>query len=63
MYGHTSLHVYDLLAQEIATLVNEDLRPGSYEGTWEASGMPSGVYLYRLQAGSFTETKKMLLLR
>jgi hypothetical protein len=55
--------VYNVLDQEVATLVNEELKPGSYEVTWEERGMASGVYLYRLTAGSFVETKKLLLIR
>lgn len=58
-----SLKVHNLLGQEIATLVNEELRPGSYEVTWDASGFSSGVYFYRLQAGELADTKKLLLLR
>jgi aminopeptidase N len=59
----TSLKVFDLLSREVATLVNEHLRPGRYNVTWDASDFPSGVYFYRLSAGSFTQTRKLLLLR
>jgi len=59
----TSLKVYDILGREVRTLVNENLQPGSYEVTFDASGLPSGVYLYRLTAGGFTATKQMLLLK
>jgi hypothetical protein len=58
-----SLKVFDLLGREIATLVNEVHQPGSYTVRWNASSMPSGVYLYRLQTHDFVETKKMLLLK
>ncbi|HXG01688.1 MAG TPA: YCF48-related protein [Bacteroidota bacterium] len=61
--GFLSLKVYNLLGQEVATLVNEQMRPGSYEVQWDASGMPSGVYCYRLSSGGFSETKRMVLLR
>lgn len=61
--GFMSLKVFDLLGQEVATLVNEELKPGSYEVTWDASGMASGVYFYRLTTGTFTETKKLVHLR
>jgi len=57
------LKVYDLLGREVATLVNENLPPGSYEVTFDASGLASGVYFYRLRAGEFTETRRMMLLR
>jgi photosystem II stability/assembly factor-like uncharacterized protein len=57
------LKVYDLLGREVATLVNEHKAPGSYEVIWNASGFASGVYFYRLHAGGFTQTKRLLLLR
>ena len=57
------LKVFDILGREVAKLVNEELKPGSYEVAWDAIGLASGVYLYRLQAGDFVETKKLLLLR
>ncbi|MCX6120423.1 MAG: choice-of-anchor D domain-containing protein [Ignavibacteriales bacterium] len=58
-----SLKVFDLLGREVATLVNEEMRPGSYEKTFDGRGLASGVYLYKLQSGSFIQTKKLLLLR
>jgi hypothetical protein len=58
-----SLKVYDVLGREVATLMNEYLQPGSYEVTFNADGLASGVYFYRLQAGEFTETRRLLLLR
>ena len=61
------LKVYDLLGAEVAILANEEKLPGKYEINWnastEAGRLPSGVYFYRLQAGSFIETKKMILLK
>ncbi len=57
------LVVYDLLGREGAVLVNEKKAPGSYQVTFDASGLSSGVYFYRLQAGSYVETKKLLLVR
>lgn len=57
------LVVYDLLSKEVAVLVNERKQPGSYEVTWDASGLSSGVYLCRMQAGSFVDTKRLLLVR
>jgi DNA-binding beta-propeller fold protein YncE len=62
-YSHTSLRVYDVLGREVATIVSEDLPVGTYARQWNASNLPSGVYFYRLQAGSFTETKKLVLLK
>ncbi len=63
--GHVPsiLKVYDVLGREVATLVNENLQPGSYEVTFDGTGLASGVYLYRLRAGKFMQTKRMLLLR
>jgi hypothetical protein len=55
--------VYDLLGREVAVLVNEKKQPGSYEVQFDASKLASGVYIYRLQAGSFVQTKKLLLIR
>jgi hypothetical protein len=58
-----TLKIFDLLGREVATLVSEELSAGNYSTRWDAAGMPSGVYFYRLQAGEFVETKKLLLLR
>ncbi len=53
--------VYDVLGREVATLVNEQLKLGTYEVDWDASAFPSGVYFYKMQAGNYSETKKMIL--
>jgi hypothetical protein len=58
-----TLKIFDLLGREIAVLINEQRQTGVHSVNWNASGFPSGVYFYRLQAGSFTETKKLVLLR
>jgi hypothetical protein len=62
------LIVLDILGREIATLVNEQLSPGTYEVDWDASDYPSGVYYYQLTINSeqltvFRETKKMVLVK
>ncbi len=57
------LKVYDLLGREVATLVNEEKQPGEYEVEFNAANLPSGVYFYQLKAGSYTATKKFLLLK
>jgi hypothetical protein len=56
-----SLKVFDILGNEVATLVNEELTAGVYQYNFDASNLSSGVYYYRLNAGSFSETKKMIL--
>jgi photosystem II stability/assembly factor-like uncharacterized protein len=57
------LVVYDILGREIAVLVNEKLNPGTFEADWDASNYPSGVYFYKLITDSYSETKKMVLLK
>ncbi len=66
--GFVTLKVYDVLGNEITTLVNEELSPGEYEVTFdshsgEVRNLTSGIYFYTLRAGSFVQTKKMILLR
>jgi photosystem II stability/assembly factor-like uncharacterized protein len=58
-----NLKVYDVLGKEVATLVNGEKPAGSYEVEFNAVGLPSEVYFYRIQAGNFVEMKKMLLLK
>ena len=57
------LKVFDLLGGEVATLVNEQKPAGKYEVEFIGSNLPSGVYFYKLQAGSFVETEKMVLIK
>jgi hypothetical protein len=57
------LKVFDLLGKEVATLVNEQLAPGMYEVEWNVSNFASGVYYYRIEAGDYQETKKMIMLK
>jgi hypothetical protein len=57
------LSVYDVLGREVAVLVNDKKASGSYDATFDGSGLASGVYFYRLQAGSFIDTRKLILLR
>jgi hypothetical protein len=61
--GYTSLRVYDVLGRDVATIVSEKLPAGSYSRQWNAADMPSGVYIYRLQAGKYSETRKLILLK
>jgi len=58
---NVKLVIYDILGHEVAMLVNEQLRPGTYEVDFDGSGFSSGVYYYRLEAGDFAGTKKMVL--
>lgn len=57
------LKIFNILGQEVTTLVNEEKPSGSYELNWDAVNLPSGVYIYRLQAGSFVQTRKMILMK
>jgi hypothetical protein len=58
-----NLKIYDVLGREVATLVNEQKAPGNYEVKFNAGNFASGMYLYRLQAGDFVQTKKMILMK
>ena len=61
--GHQSLKVYNILGNEIVTLVNEFKEAGNYEVNFDASKLSSGIYVYKLQVGSFIDIKKMILLK
>ena len=61
--SRVQLKIYDVLGNEVATLENEYKSAGTYEVEFNAAKYTSGVYFYRLQAGSFVETKKMILLK
>ena len=61
--GLITLKIYNLLGEEVATLVNDTKQTGNYEVSFDATGLTSGVYFYRLQAGNYTETKKMVLMK
>jgi hypothetical protein len=57
------LIIYDILGRELVTLINQQLKPGSYEINWDATNYPSSVYLCRLTAGSFSQAKKLVLVK
>ncbi|MBE2217416.1 MAG: T9SS type A sorting domain-containing protein [Ignavibacteria bacterium] len=59
----TKILIYDLLGREVASLVNEQLKPGSYSVDWDGTGFASGVYFYSLVTESFVETKRMVLVK
>ncbi len=62
-YENVSLKVFDILGKEVATLVNEQFQPGTYEVTFDGSNIQSGVYFYQLRAGEYSETRKFVLLK
>ncbi|MFA5405076.1 MAG: M28 family peptidase [Ignavibacteria bacterium] len=59
----TTLKIYDILGKEVATLVNEKLKAGTYEVTFEGSNLASGIYFYQLKTDNFIETKKLILIK
>ena len=61
--GLVTLKVYDMLGNEVASLVNERKEPGNYNVTFDAANLPSGIYLYALKSGNFLATKKLILLK
>jgi L-ascorbate metabolism protein UlaG (beta-lactamase superfamily) len=61
--GYVTLKIYNTLGQEVAQLVSQRMDAGTYTEEWNASGFTSGVYYYKLEAGGFIETKKLVLLR
>jgi subtilisin-like proprotein convertase family protein len=62
-FSFVTLSVYDILGREIAILLNDVLKPGTYEFTFDGTDYPGGVYFYRLETDGFSDTKKMLLLK
>jgi hypothetical protein len=61
--SHVTIKVYDLLAREITTLVNEEKPSGTYKINFDSKNLASGIYYYRITAGDFSQTKKMILLK
>jgi hypothetical protein len=58
-----TLKVYNLLGEELSTIVSERLERGTYSAQWDGSKFPSGVYVYRLRSGTILETRKLILMR
>ena len=61
--SHVTLTIYNVLGQQVATLVNSDMKAGRYHARWDAYDMPSGVYIYLLRAGSFMQSRKLILIK
>ena len=61
--GRVTITVYDMLGKEIKAVVNETKQPGSYRATFDASSLPSGVYVYQMRAGSYSASRKMIVLK
>ncbi len=61
--SYVTLKIYNLLGEEVATLVSRRLAPGTYSAEWNAGATTSGIYLYRLQTPDFVQTKKLILLK
>ena len=60
---NVKLVIYDIVGNEQATLIDKDLRAGSYSVDWDASSFPSGVYFYKFTADDYSKTNKMILLK
>lgn len=63
VYSHVAMRVFDILGREVATLVNEERNAGSYIVQWNAEGFASGVYFYRVDAGPYSQTRKLILMK
>ncbi|MCP4580833.1 MAG: T9SS type A sorting domain-containing protein [candidate division Zixibacteria bacterium] len=61
--GHISIIIYDILGRQLEALVNHHQPSGNHRISWEAEDLPSGIYFYRIQAGDYNESKKMILLK
>ena len=61
--SHVALAVFNTLGQEVATLVNESQDAGHHDVRFDTSGLASGVYFYRLRAGEYVQTRRLMLLR
>jgi hypothetical protein len=61
--SHQTLKVYDVLGNEVATLIDEFMEAGQHEVEFDANNLASGIYIYKIQTNEFSETKKMVLLR
>jgi len=62
-FGFVTLRIYDVIGNEVSTLVNENKEPGEYNIKFDGSNLSTGIYFYKLQAGELSEVKKLVLLR
>ena len=60
---HVRLAVYDVLGREVAVLVDEEVAAGPHEAVFDGAALPSGIYLYRIEVGTYSEAKQMVLMR
>jgi hypothetical protein len=60
---NVTVKVFDVLGREVATLINEEKQPGVYEVEFNASNISSGIYFYQLKTGTYSETKKLILMK
>jgi hypothetical protein len=63
LLSFVAVKVYDIVGREVVTLLNEEKTMGSYEIKFDATNLPSGIYLYRIVSGDFVQMKKMILLK
>ena len=61
--SYVTFRVYDVLGREVSTLVDKVKKAGRYEVKFDASNLPSGVYFYRITAGNFVDTKKLMVVK
>ena len=61
--GFVTLRIYDIVGREVATLVNGFQEAGTHNVKFDASNLPSGIYLYRITSGTYAETKKLVLIK
>jgi hypothetical protein len=58
-----TMKIFDVMGREVSTVVSEEMPPGNYSRLWNASGFASGVYFYRIQAGAYVETKRLVIMK
>ena len=61
--SNVTIRIYDILGREVATLIDKEYQPGQYKAVFEAGQLASGLYVYRILAGDFRESKKLMLLK